>query len=68
MNVILETEVYRSQRDGLECSLVFMDLDHFKTINDTHGHLLGSTLLAEIGAGAARQLQGRRFRLSLRRR
>jgi diguanylate cyclase (GGDEF)-like protein len=50
MNAILETEVYRSQRDGLECSLVFMDLDHFKTINDTHGHLLGSTLLAEIGA------------------
>ena len=68
MNAILETEVYRSQRDGLECSLVFMDLDHFKTINDTHGHLMGSTLLAEIGAGAARQLQGRRFRLPLRRR
>ena len=49
MNAILETEVYRSQRDGLECSLIFVDLDHFKTINDTHGHLLGSTLLAEIG-------------------
>jgi diguanylate cyclase (GGDEF)-like protein len=49
MNVILETEVYRSQRDGLECSLVFLDLDHFKAVNDTHGHLLGSMLLAEIG-------------------
>jgi diguanylate cyclase (GGDEF)-like protein len=49
MNAILETEVYRSQRDGLECALVFMDLDHFKNINDTHGHLTGSTLLAEIG-------------------
>jgi diguanylate cyclase (GGDEF)-like protein len=49
MNFILETEVYRSQRDGYECSLVFLDLDHFKTVNDTHGHLLGSMLLAEIG-------------------
>ena len=49
MNFILETEVYRSQRDGYECSLVFLDLDHFKTVNDTHGHLLGSTLLAEVG-------------------
>ena len=49
LNAILETEVYRSQRDGLDCSLVFLDLDHFKSVNDTHGHLLGSTLLAEIG-------------------
>jgi diguanylate cyclase (GGDEF)-like protein len=49
LNAILETEVYRSQRDGLQCSLIFMDLDHFKSVNDTHGHLTGSTLLAEIG-------------------
>jgi diguanylate cyclase (GGDEF)-like protein len=49
MNFILETEVYRSQRDGYDCSLVFVDLDHFKSVNDTHGHLMGSMLLAEIG-------------------
>jgi diguanylate cyclase (GGDEF)-like protein len=30
-------------------SLLFMDLDHFKTINDVHGHIVGSRLLAEIG-------------------
>jgi diguanylate cyclase (GGDEF)-like protein len=49
MNFILETEIYRSQRYGYEFSLVFVDLDHFKAINDTHGHLVGSKLLAEIG-------------------
>jgi diguanylate cyclase (GGDEF)-like protein len=49
LNFILETEIYRSQRYGYEFSLVFLDLDHFKTVNDTHGHLMGSRLLFEIG-------------------
>ena len=49
MNFMLETEVYRAQRHGFEFSLVFIDLDYFKKVNDTHGHLMGSKLLAEIG-------------------
>ncbi len=49
MNFILETEIYRSQRYGYEFSLVFIDLDYFKKVNDTYGHLIGSKLLAEIG-------------------
>ncbi len=49
LNFILETEVYRSQRYGYEFSLVFIDLDYFKKVNDTYGHLIGSKLLAEMG-------------------
>ena len=45
----LEQEVYRSSRFGYEFSVLFIDLDHFKQVNDTHGHLIGSKLLAEIG-------------------
>jgi diguanylate cyclase (GGDEF)-like protein len=45
----LEAEVYRSARFGYEFSVIFIDLDHFKQVNDTHGHLVGSKLLNEIG-------------------
>jgi diguanylate cyclase (GGDEF)-like protein len=50
LNFMLDTEIYRSHRYAFEFSLIFIDLDHFKSINDTHGHLVGSKLLAEIGA------------------
>jgi diguanylate cyclase (GGDEF)-like protein len=38
-----------ASRRNLEFSLVFIDLDHFKQVNDTHGHLIGSRLLSEVG-------------------
>src|SRR6202041_88727 len=53
----LETEVYRSSRFGYEFSVLFIDLDRFKHVNDTHGHLIGSKLLAEIGDLVKAQLR-----------
>jgi diguanylate cyclase (GGDEF)-like protein len=49
LNFMLDTEIYRSHRYAFEFSLIFIDLDHFKQVNDTHGHLMGSKLLSEIG-------------------
>ncbi|MBI4460528.1 MAG: sensor domain-containing diguanylate cyclase [Acidobacteria bacterium] len=49
LHSILEAEIYRSTRHQYEFSLVFIDLDYFKTINDHYGHLAGSKLLEELG-------------------
>src|SRR3954467_12044866 len=45
----LEAEVYRSARFNYEFTVLFIDLDRFKQVNDTYGHLVGSKLLAEVG-------------------
>jgi diguanylate cyclase (GGDEF)-like protein len=44
----LDQEVARAQRYKHPFSLVFMDLDHFKQFNDTHGHLAGDGLLKDL--------------------
>ncbi|HUT53692.1 MAG TPA: sensor domain-containing diguanylate cyclase [bacterium] len=49
MHNLLETEINRAIRYNYPFSVVFLDLDHFKDVNDTYGHLIGSRLLKEIG-------------------
>ena len=46
----LEEEIARSLRTGRPLSLVMLDVDHFKAVNDTYGHLVGDSVLASIGA------------------
>jgi diguanylate cyclase (GGDEF)-like protein len=47
LNLVLRRESKRASRSGRPLSLLFMDLDGFKSVNDTHGHLAGSKALVE---------------------
>jgi diguanylate cyclase (GGDEF)-like protein len=53
----LEQEVVRATRFGHPVSLIFFDLDHFKLVNDSHGHQAGSRVLHEVGKLLLRTLR-----------
>jgi diguanylate cyclase (GGDEF)-like protein len=50
LNQVLRRETKRASRSGRPLSLLFIDLDGFKGVNDTHGHLFGSRALVEAAA------------------
>ncbi len=45
---LLHRELTRSARDKSSIALLLCDIDHFKTVNDTHGHVIGDEVLQEI--------------------
>jgi len=58
LNSVLRRETKRASRSGRPLSLLFIDLDGFKDVNDTHGHMYGSRALVEAAAvirGSARE-------------
>ncbi len=50
LNVVLDRELKRSERYRNFFSVLFMDVDFFKRVNDGHGHLVGSRVLVEVGS------------------
>lgn len=53
----LETQIVTARRTGSGLAIVLMDLDHFKTINDTHGHLTGDAVLSHFAAEVSQFLR-----------
>ncbi len=48
---MLQKEIARSRRYGRPLSLIYLDIDDFKTVNDSHGHQTGNSVLSAVAAG-----------------
>ncbi len=54
----LDRELLRAKRHGRPLSLVMLDIDHFKDVNDTHGHLAGDYVLRGVAAVVRGEVRG----------
>ena len=50
LDQVLDRELARAKREGYPVSLAMIDLDHFKQVNDTYGHMAGDEVLKSFGA------------------
>lgn len=55
---LAEREWLRSRRYDIPMALILLDADHFKAVNDTHGHQCGDMLLGEISLACRSSLRG----------
>jgi len=53
----LERELVRAQREGYPLSVVLLDLDHFKDLNDAHGHPAGDAVLVSLAKALREQVR-----------
>jgi diguanylate cyclase (GGDEF)-like protein len=56
LHIALSYTIERCQREKVDLAVLFLDLDFFKRVNDTHGHLAGSQVLREVGHILRRKL------------
>ncbi len=58
LHVALAAAIRRCREEDQDLALLFLDLDYFKRVNDTHGHLAGSQVLREVGHILRRMVTG----------
>ncbi|MBI5557415.1 MAG: diguanylate cyclase [Deltaproteobacteria bacterium] len=57
LNIRLSEELARSRRHGQPLAMLLVDIDHFKRVNDTYGHLVGDEMLVKVTSLIAKHIR-----------